>query len=813
MADSGKIMRHIVQAVIISLLLFFLISWIYPSYWNWSVISIDHLLPYALILFAVVGIITLIPAIGRILYNAVTNLLLNIEQNLARMPNAIKLVLWILIPGALLYILMTNCYIYGDGHLILGHISRDNIISKTAYGFSLLVKFAYSTMGLGKLMEPSGILAVISVICGIVFIYFLYRILALLVEDKAFRLIIFLACSSCAIVVLFTGYAETYSILTAWLAVYTFCTIKYVRGNFRSLPLFLIFLIGVFWHIWFIAFFPSLMFLLNKRFKILSGNIIPALAGLFVIGVYIGGRLVTRNGIPATLPIFNNADTNYSIFSIQHLLDFFNILIFTGPVLILLAIVLLIASTGKKKTNEIKMLLYLAVPAIIFSFFIDPALGAARDWDLLSIFALPAILFAAAIMAKNASEKADYKFLLIPILMLGIIHTGLFMAVNKDSDAAVDRMVRLLKEDTHYTSAYYEGERIIPFVAILSNIYERHKDATLFTERKTGDDPKDYVDLKHLGDSYYDEQKYEKALEYYDQIPLEYFGSVRNRMAYANALYKAGRYTTAGEVMENIAKDTCFESLYFRMGNTQLFTGYPDSALEIYRDGLVCADDTLEFLDNAGSNLFAYLKYPQAAELYRLGVLHNSESIEMLTGLGRSLQSLDYMDSASYYFKRILEIDPRSFKGLMAFTILYYETGKYDSSLKVLERAEELYPQNFSIHHWRGKNYSALERSDDALGEFNAALNINPNHLGTRHLAAEELYKIGSLETASQLWSQVLTVDSTHTGALLGMAKLYDKSNNGIEAYRILRKLDGMDFNFQSDSAAMRLRIKYLDEE
>ncbi|MBD3217213.1 MAG: tetratricopeptide repeat protein [candidate division Zixibacteria bacterium] len=813
MADSGRIMRHLMQAVIIGLLLFFLISWIYPSNWNWSVISIDHLLPYALILFAVISITTLIPAIGSAIYKAVTNLLLNIQQNLALMPKSIKSILWILIPGALLYAIKTNCYIYGDGHLILGHISRDNIISKTAYGFSLLVKFAYSTMDLGKLMEPSDIMAVISIICGIVFMNFLYRILTLLIEDNGFKLIIYFACASSAIVVLFTGYAETYSILTAWLAVYTFCAIKYTRGEFRSLPLFLIFLIGVFWHIWFIAFLPSLMFLLNKRFRIIPGSIIPALAGLFVIGVYIGGRLVTRNGIPATLPIFNNTDTSYSIISIQHLLDFFNILIFTGPILILLAIVLLIASTGKEKTDEIKMLLYLAVPAIIISFFIDPALGAARDWDLLSIFALPAILLAAAIMAKNAGEKANYKFLLVPILMIGIIHTGIFIAVNKDSNAAVDRMVRLLKEDTHYTSAYYEGERIIPFVAILSNIYERHKDATAFTERKTGDDPKDYVDLKHLGDSYYDEKRYEKAVEYYNQIPLEYFGSVRNRMAYANALYKTGRYTTAGEVMENIAKDTCFESLYFRMGNTQLFTGYPDSALAIYRDGLVCADDTLEYLDNAGSNLYAYLKYPQAAEFYRIGVLHNSESIEMLTGLGRSLQGMGYMDSAFYYFNHILETNPRSYDGLMALTILYYETGRYDSSLKVLERAEELYPENFSIHHWRGKNYSALGRSDDALGEFNAALNINPNHLGTRDLAAEELYRIGSLETALQLWSQVLSVDGNHTGALLGLAKAYDRINNRTEAYRILMKLDGMNFDFQSDTAAMRLKIKYLNEE
>ncbi len=603
-------MRHLMQAVIIGLLLFFLISWISPSYWNWSVISIDYLFPYVIIFFAIIGIITLIPAIGATIYKAVTNLLLNIQQKLALMPKTIKSILWIIIPGALLYVLKTNCYIYGDGHLILGHISRDNIISKTAYGFSLLVKFAYSTIGLGKLMEPSDIMAAISIICGIVFIYFLYRILTLLIEDTGFKLIIYLACATSAIIVLFTGYAETYSILTAWLTVYVFCAIKYIRGDFRSVPLFLIFLIGVFWHIWFIAFFPSLIFLFNRRFKFIPGKIISGLAGLFVIGVYVGGRLITRNGIPATLPIFNNADTSYSLISIQHLLDFFNILIFTGPVLILLAIALLFASKGKRNTDEIIMLLNLAVPAIIISFFIDPALGAARDWDLLSIFALPTILLAAAIMAKNKGEKTDYRYLLIPILLFGIIHTGLFIGLNKNSDAAVDRMVGLLKDDIHYTSAYYKGERIIPFVAILSNIYDRHNDATLFTKRKAGDDPKDYVDLKHLGDSYYDEKKYEKALEYYNQIPLKYFGSVRNRMAYANSLYKTGRYTRAGEVMEDIANDTCFESLYFRMGNTQLFTGNPDSALAVYKDGLFCADDTLEYFDNAGSKFICLFEIP-----------------------------------------------------------------------------------------------------------------------------------------------------------------------------------------------------------
>jgi len=721
--------------------------------------------------------------------------------------------MWILLPGAVFYFLRGNSYIYGDGHLILHHISRDQIISKTAYGLSLLIKFIYSTLGIGKWIEPADIMTWVSIFCGILFIFFLYKILEMLIASDALRIIFFLVCATSAMVVLFTGYIETYSVLTAWLAVYIYTAIKYLRGKTGTPLLILIYAIGIFWHIWFIAFLPSLIFLVNRRFKLLPEKIVMLLSAVLVIGIYTGGRIMTRSGIPAALPLVNNSDTDYSMVSPQHLLDFLNILVFIGPAVGVLGIILLLAYIGRVKTGISRMLTYLLIPAVIFSFFIDPALGASRDWDLLSIFALPAALTVAAIISRTDKPDADYRFLMIPLLILGVIHTGLFIAINKNQQSAVDRMIVLLKQDTHYTDDYYNGERIIPFVSILSNIYHRNDDAASFTERKVASAARDYADLKHLGDLYYNQDEYEKALEYYQQVPPEFMSQLDDRMSYANSLYQTGRLDEAWEAMKQVARDTSFLSLYFRMGNIKLMTGNADSAVLIYKQGLSLTPDTSAYLDNAAGNLFAYAEYAHAADFYRLGYAHDPENPELATSLGRSLQKLGDLDSADYYFKDVLKDHPDNYGALMGLSILLHEKQDFDSSLQVLSTAEQFHPRDFGIQHWYGNNYRSLGRHNEALRAYQIALSLYPNHVPTRHYAALELFKAGDLRTALEQWNHVLTLDSTHTGALLGIARVHDSLNNNTEAYKTLLLLQKTGFDLQSDSTARKLSEKYLNAE
>jgi tetratricopeptide (TPR) repeat protein len=388
----------------------------------------------------------------------------------------------------------------------------------------------------------------------------------------------------------------------------------------------------------------------------------------------------------------------------------------------------------------------------------------------------------------------------------------MFVAINKKPNTAVDRIVTLLKHDVHYTEDYYDGERIIPFVSILANIYDLEKDATVFTERKVASGTKDYTDLKHLGDLHYNQNEYEKALEYYAQIPREYMTNLRDRMSYANALYQTGRYDEAWEAMLQIARDTSFLALHFRMGNIKLMSGNADSAVQLYKEGVPLTPDTASYLVSVADNLLAYSEYRHSVELYRLAYGSNPENIEAEIGLGLALQKLGYLDSAGYYLKDVQRDHPGNYEALLGLAVLLYDKEDYDSSLKVLAKADQLHPEDFGIQLWLGNNYRELGKHNEALRAYQLALSIYPNHVQTRHFAALELYRTGDLKTALEQWNQVLILDSLHTGALLGITRVHDKLNNISEAHRALVRLQQTGFDLQSDSAARRLARKYLNE-
>ncbi|MBD3219028.1 MAG: hypothetical protein GF310_12200, partial [candidate division Zixibacteria bacterium] len=383
-------MQTLIRIIILAISAVYIVSWLYPAYWNWSVMPLDVLYPINIIFLAFAILFTIIPRLSAIIWEVKSRVWQALMMKMAAFPKALKAALWIIIPAAFFYLIRSHSYILGDGNLILGNIVDGIPISSTAFGYSQLIGLLAELFAIETNAQAANLMAALSIICGVIYTYSLYKILCLLIDDYRVRLWLFLIIFFSGISIIFSGYVETYPILLAWLAIYLHSVIESLKYKSAILIPAGILAVGLFWHVWFLAFVPSLIWLINQRYNLLPRIFIFLFSAIYIIAIYIGGTFTARSGIQTTLPLIPNDSTNYFLFSPVHFADIINILFIAGPVVGFMALAYLFIPSVYRQSENLRFFLWAAVPAFLISFMIDPVLGAPRDWDLLSIFALPA---------------------------------------------------------------------------------------------------------------------------------------------------------------------------------------------------------------------------------------------------------------------------------------------------------------------------------------------------------------------------------------------------------------------------------------
>ena len=114
-------------------------------------------------------------------------------------------------------------------------------------------------------------------------------------------------------------------------------------------------------------------------------------------------------------------------------------------------------------------------------------------------------------------------------------------------------------------------------------------------------------------------------------------------------------------------------------------------------------------------------------------------------------------------FKKVLEIDPCHTDASISLSVLYNDIGKYDEGRKIFEMANERVKnkktnekiedvhinKKFSNRHYElAELYMTYNRFDEALFEYNKAINLNPENLEARIKIAKVYAKKGFIGKA-----------------------------------------------------------------
>jgi len=525
--DSGISIIQILPFIITALLL--LIGSLIPVYatWGfniWGGHSPSFTLP--LLLFSIILILSAAFKPIAIFYKNITQKLISIIE---RIPNLLSFTIISIGMLCIFLLFRSQAMVYGDGYLILQYLSQDvtaDITGKNLLQFSSIMINRLLISGLTGMFDITNdfALAIVNSIGGLVGFWGLYCIAGKLAEDKATKYLIFFSALTSGATLLFFGYIENYTWLLS-LSLWTFYfALGYMHDNNGILPMLLSCLLTILWHA--IAAYLIIIVILavllkkskqeNKLFNI-PNNYLMLIAGavLFIFILIIQAS----NLLQIFVPIWPIAGNNYWFLSPGHIIDMINLLLMIAPLGIIFIITSLFDKRSKIETKEktATLLSWFAFLTFMIVFWVDPELGAPRDWDLLAIAGFPVSLWGAYRFTKLSISTNKNLFLIVPVIIVMLLHLSPHIYEKHDSNLAVKRLDNLLWNSPHYQTDYDKGFRCLSWGMTLGKLLNEYEISKKYFYRSLEADPTYASAYFNLGQTYNFQHKTDSSEYFFEQ--------------------------------------------------------------------------------------------------------------------------------------------------------------------------------------------------------------------------------------------------------------------------------------------------------
>ena len=449
-----------------------------PPHWSWG-FDYWRLVPSGLALVVLcLAFTTLLPGVREKLSAALEPLFTSISRS-AKKLNRTLLVTGVSILLFLLFMIFrSQAHVYGDGFLVLDITTNPyEQYPFSEYYMKPLVILFYRAMYalLAGLMdvEPVKLMAAISAVGGVLGFWSLYSTCRMLTSRAVERWFVLLCALSGGGVILFFGYIENYTwpvALSLWTVTFT---IGHAKGKNGIWPALLAGAVGTGFHIFVLPFLavavltwwavprhqrsaPIPFARINTGAVILSALIVLAVQIFTVESVFVR--------------LWPTADNGYWVLGASNLLDMLNESILIAPIGVVVVVMLLLKLSGRgKRSLEENLLISFVVFSFLVSFWINPELGAARDWDLLSFYGFPLSLWAGLHVTARNENLFRTATPLVPVAAVVLLALIPNLAEKNSLETAATRLDRVLWHDPHYSADYGQGYNASMWAGTLVN--------------------------------------------------------------------------------------------------------------------------------------------------------------------------------------------------------------------------------------------------------------------------------------------------------------------------------------------------------
>jgi len=158
-------------------------------------------------------------------------------------------------------------------------------------------------------------------------------------------------------------------------------------------------------------------------------------------------------------------------------------------------------------------------------------------------------------------------------------------------------------------------------------------------------------------------------------------------------------------------------------------------------------------------------------------------------------------------YQTLLEKTPSKADAALRYGMISYHNGESQKGIQFLQKVINENHENPYLRHILGEMYLATNNHEEAINEFNKALNIKPN-LKPTYLKLFELYTNDQQKLEKLLITAIAKIH-TFTEAHTQLAKLYCKSGSSTKAISILEK--ALKSDPTSPYLANNLALIYLE--
>ncbi len=657
--------------------------------------------------------------------------------------------------GALFWGLRERAYFMGDGALWIEGLKRGRLVWHDEP--ASLAGVAALNRAVGS-PDPGVTFALVSVVCGVIFLV-LALVFARLVTDRPWaRTLIFGLAVLSGYTRLFYGYVETYPILAVLVLAYLVALTAWLRGRGALWPAVLLASVAPVFHVTAVFLLPSLAYALwvgpvrgeagtgpsrGARLLALLAPAVVLVAGVAAMGLRPGTlSTIYADYLGKFLPLGGPLEHRvpYSLLSAAHLSDFFQEQMLLGPFGAPLALALLVFGARGRLGREGGLLLWAGLPWWAFSFLFNREIGAARDWDLFSVAAIPLVLATAVMLARvdwGASRPRLAGAATGLLLGASVFHTLPWVSLDAEPERAM----------THFAGLYGPGSGASPF----ARSYAFEEIASWYLER---------------GEA-------ESALAAYRESALADTLNVRSAGNEASMLINLGRPEEALEALAPaVARKPGNEVLRLHRGNAYRDLRRLDDAGAEYEKALELNPDFLQaylglaYIQRQLGNL------AQAESTLVRAQARFPEDADVKSGLALVREAQGDPASAAAAYREALARNPRDGTAAFNLGLLLLKLEKPAEAESVLTRATRIDPGDFEAWINLGVSRDLQKKHEQAEAAFRKAMAVDPKrpepyfNLGRGYLAR------GDTTRAVEVLREYAAVDSTSRMGTLALRLL-----------------------------------------
>ena len=557
----------------------------------------------------------------------------------------------------------------GDGYVLLGKLDAEYWHDKNRAPLTYALIGTLHSLGSVLWETAENTYRLYSYISGTLYVLLSFPIAAALGKNGLERSIFLAFLLTAGFVQQFFGYVENYALYLPGLLLYLFLGQRTFEDRLSlAVPALLLGMLVAFHRV--LAFMgPSLLYLAYRDFRRRHGRIpswkntlattaglccLPLSAAFFLALSGVGFEAYTqlpRDG--EFLPLFEQPGYNaqYRIFSFQHLLDFVNLQLLSAPAACMAIFLVRTIHPGSQAFLTISA----AIP-LFFTFLAKPNLGAFRDWDVLSLAALPLTLWMSIAFVERIRSREQLIHGAVLICGSAALHTFLWIGVNASAEPAEARFTSQLARLTGHASNVGWSE--------YGGFYQRQDNpsaALPALKRALDADPTHFNKWILVGNIHWRMGQTPEAITHYQKAaelrPDRATPFMNLGVAYSDLgqFEKAIEYALkATELQPDLA------TAHTKLGELYGRTGKFDKALEHLEKALQLQGEkaNAKTYVRIGGTYYDMREHEKAIPYLKRAIQLNPKYANAHLLLGMTYLSLKRSDRARFHFEKTLELQP-----------------------------------------------------------------------------------------------------------------------------------------------------------